>query len=133
MESTIKVRYKYRNLSKTELVCDLTTFIDKYVILQPTIDYSYQTYIYNDIELFSTKHLKRMVLRAFGATRGVIGLKQLQPNMYAIDRIKIYDSSFSISLGCYKKELQNELKKFKGCILDFSSIQLLGWKGDNNV
>ena len=47
MENTMKVTYKYKNLSKTDLVCDLTKFIDKYIVLQPITNYPYQTYIYN--------------------------------------------------------------------------------------
>lgn len=125
MENIMKVTYKYKNLSKTDLVCDLTKFIDKYIILHPITDYPYQTYIYNDMQIFSTKHLKRMVIRAFGATRGVIGLKQITDNIYKIDRIKIYDSSFGVGIGCYDSKLANDVKKFKNYNLDFSEVTLI--------
>lgn len=125
MENTMKVTYKYKNLSKTDLVCDLTKFIDKYIVLQPITNYPYQTYIYNDMQIFSTKHIKRMVIRAFGATRGVIGLKQITDNIYKIDRIKIYDSSFGVGIGCYDSKLANDVKKFKNYNLDFSEVTLI--------
>ena len=103
MENTMKVTYKYKNLSKTDLVCDLTKFIDKYIVLQPITNYPYQTYIYNDMQIFSTKHLK----------------------IYKIDRIKIYDSSFGVGIGCYDSKLANDVKKFKNYNLDFSEVTLI--------
>lgn len=62
MEDII-VRYKWSNDKKSgDLVCSLTEFIDNYLLFSKRSEYMY-TYLYNDLEVFSTNSLLQIAFR----------------------------------------------------------------------
>ena len=126
MENTDIVKYKWNNGDKdSDLVCELTKFMDQYIKDKDMLKYC-QTYIYNDIGVFSTENLLQIAFRYPGATRGGILLKRLDTNKFEIIGFHFnQDVSFSDEFGCYKKELQNDIDQWVGKILDFSNVTLV--------
>lgn len=60
----INVYYKYNNHDiKGDLVCELTEFIDKYIIAEKKPYTWYKTYLYNDIDVFSSDDLYQIAFR----------------------------------------------------------------------
>ena len=51
----IKIRYKFNTSDKKgDLVCELTEFMDSYIIADKCQNTWYKTYLYNDLDLFSS-------------------------------------------------------------------------------
>lgn len=120
-DKNLNLKYKF-NTKCDDLVCEITDFMDKYILfnnLEKNIKYSY---IYNDLSTFSTKTRKRVIFRAFGASRGCIYIKRVTNFKYKILDIKFNETSFSAGIGCYDKNLKKDIKKYIGYILDFSNI-----------
>lgn len=125
MEDIIKVEYKYKNDIHGDFVCSLTRFMDKYLLSNTNLFY---TYIYNDLAIFSNKDELQIAFRVPGATRGSIVLKRL--NQYQF-RIKTFRFNESVCFGefkCYDDKLKEDIKEFEGSILDFSEVKLINNK-----
>ena len=85
----MKVRYRYE--TSDDLVCELTEFMDEYLI-GGKLNYC-STYLYNDLDIFSNKENKQhsiyqIAFRYPGATRGGIRLKRLDKSKFEILDIK---------------------------------------------
>lgn len=58
------VRYKYGTSDvKGDLVCELTEFMDKYLLCSKQLYTFYKTYLYNDIGVFSEPNCLQMAFR----------------------------------------------------------------------
>lgn len=117
----LKLKYKFNSKSK-DLVCEMTDFMDKYILFNNLDKNMKYSCIYNDLVTFSTKTRKRIVFRALGATRGCIYIKRVTNFKYEILDIKFNETSFSVGIGCYDKNIKKDINKYIGYILDFSDI-----------
>lgn len=129
MRDVIKVEYLYDNGYRDEdLVCELTRFMDKYLVdAKRNIPYLC-TYLYNDLGIFSTKNLLRIAFRYPGATRGSILLKRLDSHKFEIVGFGFNsDVCFGddIDICCYDKKLSNDIDIWVGKVLDFSNVTLV--------
>lgn len=141
MSNSIIVSYKYSDTSiNNDLVCDLTTFMDSYLNIELTKDWSkswYKTYLYNDLSLGGKElniggnysslggNIYRLTLRVPGSTRGGLILSRLDYNRFEILDIVLIEETCFGKFGCYDTELKNTIKNYIGKILDFSNVQLI--------
>lgn len=122
-QDTIIVRYKYDNCSPNDdFVCELTEFIDSYLI--HNVKYMC-TYLYNDLGFASTPNLLQIAFRYPGATRGDIILERLSSHRFKIVGFHFYTDVCFNRFAIYKPELANDLDKYIGKILDFSRVTLV--------
>ena len=127
MRDVIKVEYLYDNGCRDgDLVCELTRFMDKYLVgKKKNISYLC-TYLYNDLGIFSTKNLLRIAFRYPGATRGSILLKRLDRHKVEIVGFGFnLDVCFGDVLCCYDKKLSDDIDVWVGKVLDFSNVTLV--------
>jgi hypothetical protein len=60
----MKVRYKYESDNKYgDLVCELTEFMDNYLLGTKRVNNLYRTYLYNDIGVFSEPSALQIAFR----------------------------------------------------------------------
>ncbi len=60
----IKVKYKWSNGDKYgDLVCEVTEFMDKYILDSKSNYTFYKTYLYNDIGVYSSNKLLQIAFR----------------------------------------------------------------------
>lgn len=121
----IMVRYKWSSDKKSgDLVCEVTEFMDKYLLWKNKSTYMV-TYLYNDLEIFSTNSLLQIAFRYPGATRGGILLKRLDKN-----RFEIIGFNFNVSVcfdefAIYDNKLKSDIDKYIGRILNFTEVTLM--------
>lgn len=119
----MKVKYKFDNNLSDELVCELTRFMDKYLLRKTTTGY-FCTYLYNDLDRYINENAYRIAFRYPGATRGSIKLKRINQNKFKIVDIYFIEETSFEEFGCYNKTLRKKIKKFIGKTLDFSDVKL---------
>ena len=127
MRDIIQVKYLYNNGDRRgDLVCDLTRFIDNYLVGRKK-DIPYMcTYLHNDLAVFSTKNLLKIAFRYPGATRGSILLKRLDSHKFEIVGFGFNtDVCFGDVLSCYDKSLSSDIDSWIGKVLDFSKVTLV--------
>lgn len=60
----IKVKYKWSNGDKYgDLVCEVTEFMDKYLLKEKYTNSLFRTYLYNDIGVYSNNKLLKIAFR----------------------------------------------------------------------
>lgn len=121
----MKVRYKYE--TSDDLVCELTEFIDEYLI-GGKLNYCC-TYLYNDLDIFSneenrTHNMYQIAFRYPGATRGGIILKRINKNEFEILDFHFNEDVCFGEFKRYKESLKEDIKRYVGSILDFSEVEL---------
>ena len=121
-DKSIYVRYMFGDSSCGDLVCFITEFMDKY-LLNPPMKYC-KTYLYNDLEAYSTEHITQIAFRFPGATRGGIILERLDQNRFIIKDFKFNVDVCFEEHPCYAKKLKDDISIFIGSILDFSNVKL---------
>lgn len=127
MKETIKVEYLWPSLDTTELKCDITKYMDKYVKYKT--NYS-QSYLYNDLIEISNNSLFKIVFRYPGASRGCIYLKRIDTYKFEVIGFGFNkEMCFSDSNGCYNEKLEDEIDTYIGSILDFEGVYLLNNRG----
>lgn len=63
-DAPILVRYKYETSDADgDLVCELTEFMDKYLLRSKQLYTFYKTYLYNDIGVFSEPNCLQIAFR----------------------------------------------------------------------
>ena len=120
----MKVRYiwldSYSHVDE-DLICEVTEFMNQYLIYKPKV-YK-QTYLYNDLNK-NEDGTYRISFRYPGSTRGSIQLERINSIKFKILKFNfIYDTSFG-EFGIYKRDLEKDIKKYIGEILDFSAVYL---------
>lgn len=110
-----------------DLVCELTEFIDTYLFWSKKMSFAC-TYLYNDLDVFSTNSLLQIAFRYPGATRGGILLKRLDENRFEITGINFNVDVCFEQYAIYKKELKKDIDKYIGRILNFSKVKLINNK-----
>lgn len=120
----MKVRYiwldSYSHIDE-DLICEATEFMNQYLIYKPKV-YK-QTYLYNDLNK-NEDRTYRISFRYPGSTRGSIQLERINSIKFKILKFNfIYDTSFG-EFGIYKKDLEKDIEKYIGEILDFSAVYL---------
>lgn len=127
MRDVIQVEYLLDNGDRRgDLVCDLTRFMDNYLIGRKK-DIKYMcTYLHNDLGELSTENLLKIAFRYPGATRGSILLKRLDSHKFEIIGFGFNtDVCFGDVLSCYDKQLSNDIDSWIGKVLDFSKVTLV--------
>ena len=75
----IKVKYKWNNGDKyDDLVCELTEFMDKYLLNDKYDSSLFRTYLYNDIGVYSSNKLLQISFRVPRSNYGVITIKKIR-------------------------------------------------------
>ena len=120
----MKVRYiwldSYSHIDE-DLICEATEFMNQYLIYKPKV-YK-QTYLYNDLNK-NEDGTYRISFRYPSSTRGSIQLERINSIKFKILKFNfIYDTSFG-EFGIYKKDLEKDIEKYIGEILDFSAVYL---------
>lgn len=108
--------YDFKNKLDDDLVCELTAFMDEYLLHKGS--FIKKTYIYNDLNK-SDDGTYRVAFRVPGATRGGIRLERIDRNKF-----KIIDFHFYDDVMCYREEIKEDVNKYIGEILDFSEVKL---------
>ena len=121
----MKVRYKYEDELNSDLVCELTEFMDEYLI-GGKLNFCC-TYLYNDLDIFSDKDNNKyqIAFRYPGATRGGILLKRLGKDLFEIIGIHFNEDVCFGEFARYKETLRKDISKFIGDTLDFSEVELM--------
>lgn len=128
MNDLIYVYYKYDTIRyNNDLVCSLTKFMDSYLI-RSSVYSGYRTYIYNDLDIFSTNDLLQIAFRVPGATRGSILLKRLNDNQFEIIGFHFNRDVCFDEFACYDIRLEKDIQDYVGKVLDFSNVQLINNK-----
>ena len=121
----IVVRYKWDNDKKSgDLVCEVTEFMDKYLLWGNKSTYM-NTYLYNDLEIFSTNSLLQIAFRYPGATRGGILLKRLDKNRFEIIGFNFNVNECFDEFAIYDKKLKSDIDEYIGKVLNFSEVTLI--------
>ena len=122
MADDIFVRYKFTK-EYDDLVCDVTEFMDNYLLGLRQGNKMFCTYIYNDLMLFS-ENILQLAFRVPGATRGSFLLKRLSTNKFKIVGFHFNkDVSFG-EFACYDSKLQEDIDKYMNSVLNFSNVEL---------
>lgn len=122
-QEPIKVRYKYDSQAPDgDLVCEITQFMDQYLLHK--VDYIC-TYLYNDLGFCSTPNLLQIAFRYPGATRGGILLKRLSSHRFEIVGFHFNMDVCFYDFPIYDRELEKDIDKYIGRILDFSGVTLV--------
>lgn len=121
----IVVRYKWDNDKKSgDLVCEVTEFMDKYLLWGNKSTYM-NTYLYNDLEIFSTNSLLQIAFRYPGATRGGILLKRLDKNRFEIIGFNFNVNECFGEFAIYDDKLKSDIDIYIGRILNFTEVTLM--------
>lgn len=129
-DTPIKVKYKWNNEDKYgDLVCELTEYMDNFLIDSKKESKLFCTYLYNDIGVFSKEGFLQIAFRVPGATRGSIIVRRLDSNKFRIEGVHFnVDVCFEIC-PCYKRDIVDAIDLYIGRVLDFSNVELL----NNNI
>lgn len=125
----MKVKYMYESDKSSDLVCELTEFMDTFLIDRLKDHMWMKTYLWESID-----DGKRIAFRVPGATRGCLDLEKKSENIYRIINIHFYnDTCFGKNphtLECYKTEVVEGVEKYIGQELDFSEVKLNQYGGN---
>ena len=123
-QEPIIIKYKYgKQALDGDLVCELTEFIDNYILFEKP-EYAC-TYLYNDLGFASTPNLLQIAFRYPGATRGGILLERLSSHKFKIVGFHFNTDMCFYEFAIYKKELEKDIDRYIGRILDFSKVTLV--------
>lgn len=125
MRDVLLVEYKWNDGDEYgDLVCDVTKFMDNYILHKTSHSYHY-TYLYNDLLHLSTKNLLQIAFRYPGATRGSIILKRLDTNKFEIVGYHYNMDVCFDEFGVYDRQMIDDMDIYVGSILDFSNVKLM--------
>ena len=123
-QQPIIVNYKWHNRDLAgDLVCELTEFIDNYLLFKKP-DCAF-TCLYNDLGCYSSPGLLQIAFRYPGATRGGILLKRLSSHRFEIVGVHFNTDVCFDEFAIYDKQLEQDIDRYIGRILDFSKVRLV--------